>query len=430
MPLAEGASLGPRPRPARGETQRTWGERIRRDCHTPLVWSAGAPSVAREPLPQQGQRVPGLPDGVPVLGDRPHPPAAVAGHDPGHAPAPGLGAADAAHSKRSHPRERSRRPGDRPARDLGARRFPAARPRRGPGGELLRQRRDLAGAVLRPRRPDQHGATDRPRGHGLDSPADGGRTGCAGSGRDPGGAAGDHRRSSATKTASSSSPTQDRAVPGMGFEQSRMAGVNIYAMLVERVVGRRPVRVQLLYLSKPEAIIAYPTEQKVRAVEKRTAALWSAVERACGARRLPAPARKALRLLLVQALLPGLGRRSRPGRRAAPASEGEPAPAPPPRPRRGTRRGRRSQPSLHVRHCPALRCPCAEDRRRRRPLGRRTRRSRTLDQVFFSLSAAADHSILWHTIGAVRGACQPRFAAKPWSWPRSSAASRSSPTWW
>ncbi len=71
------------------------------------------------------------------------------------------------------------------------------------------------------------------------------------------------------------------AVPGMGFEQSRMAGVNIYAMLVERVVGRRPVRVQLLYLSKPEAIIAYPTEQKVRAVEKRTAALWSAVERAC-----------------------------------------------------------------------------------------------------------------------------------------------------
>ncbi len=71
------------------------------------------------------------------------------------------------------------------------------------------------------------------------------------------------------------------AVPGMGFEQSRMAGVNIYALLVERVVGRRPVRVQLLYLSKPEAIIAYPTEQKVRAVEKRTAALWSAVERAC-----------------------------------------------------------------------------------------------------------------------------------------------------
>ncbi len=39
-------------------------------------------------------------------------------------------------------------------------------------------------------------------------------------------------------------------------------------------------------------------------------------------------------------------------------------------------------------------------------------RSPTLDRVFFSLSAAADHSILWHTIGAVRGACQPRFARR------------------
>jgi undecaprenyl-diphosphatase len=39
-------------------------------------------------------------------------------------------------------------------------------------------------------------------------------------------------------------------------------------------------------------------------------------------------------------------------------------------------------------------------------------RSPTLDRVFFSLSAGADHSILWHAIGAVRGACQPRFARR------------------
>jgi len=73
------------------------------------------------------------------------------------------------------------------------------------------------------------------------------------------------------------------AVPTERFEAKSLAGVHMYALLCERVLGRRPARVQLYYLSKPEAIIATPTEQSVNGVEKRTAALWSAIERSCRA---------------------------------------------------------------------------------------------------------------------------------------------------
>lgn len=71
------------------------------------------------------------------------------------------------------------------------------------------------------------------------------------------------------------------SVPSERQEQARLGGVNIYALLCERVLGRRPARVQLYYLSKPEAIVAYPTEQSVRGVERRTGALWEAIGRAC-----------------------------------------------------------------------------------------------------------------------------------------------------
>jgi putative RecB family exonuclease len=70
-------------------------------------------------------------------------------------------------------------------------------------------------------------------------------------------------------------------VPTERFEAKSLAGVHIYAMLCEQMLGRRPARVQLYYLSKPEAIIAVPTEQTVNGVTKRTAALWSAIAGAC-----------------------------------------------------------------------------------------------------------------------------------------------------
>lgn len=70
-------------------------------------------------------------------------------------------------------------------------------------------------------------------------------------------------------------------VPGPNQENARMGGVQFYAFLCEQMLGVRPAKVQLLYLSQPVAIVAEPSEQSMRGLEKRTAAIWQAVERAC-----------------------------------------------------------------------------------------------------------------------------------------------------
>ncbi len=69
--------------------------------------------------------------------------------------------------------------------------------------------------------------------------------------------------------------------PGVNSELSRMAGVHFYALLCEQVLGRRPVRIQLLHLAEPVAISLVPSDQAMRGLRNRTQAIWSAVERAC-----------------------------------------------------------------------------------------------------------------------------------------------------
>jgi putative RecB family exonuclease len=70
-------------------------------------------------------------------------------------------------------------------------------------------------------------------------------------------------------------------VPGERHEQGRLTGVHFYSYLCERLFGRRPARVQLLYLGEPVAIIATPSEQSTRGLEKKVGAIWTAIERAC-----------------------------------------------------------------------------------------------------------------------------------------------------
>jgi putative RecB family exonuclease len=70
-------------------------------------------------------------------------------------------------------------------------------------------------------------------------------------------------------------------VPSEMQEQSRLGGVQFYALLCEQVLGRRPVSVRLLYLKEPIVIAADPSEQALRGLRQRTAAVWSAIERAC-----------------------------------------------------------------------------------------------------------------------------------------------------
>jgi putative RecB family exonuclease len=70
-------------------------------------------------------------------------------------------------------------------------------------------------------------------------------------------------------------------VPSVNHEQGRLGGVQFYAYLCEQMLGRRPARVQLLYLSAPVAIVSVPTEQSLRGLQMRASAIWTAVERAC-----------------------------------------------------------------------------------------------------------------------------------------------------
>jgi putative RecB family exonuclease len=70
-------------------------------------------------------------------------------------------------------------------------------------------------------------------------------------------------------------------VPSEMQEQSRLGGVQFYALLCEEVLGRRPVSVRLLYLKDPVVIAADPSEQALRGLRQRTSAVWSAIERAC-----------------------------------------------------------------------------------------------------------------------------------------------------
>ena len=69
--------------------------------------------------------------------------------------------------------------------------------------------------------------------------------------------------------------------PSTSYEQPRLGGVHFYAFLCERVLGRRPARIQLLHLREPIAISTVPSEQSIRGLEQRASAIWTAVEQAC-----------------------------------------------------------------------------------------------------------------------------------------------------
>jgi putative RecB family exonuclease len=69
--------------------------------------------------------------------------------------------------------------------------------------------------------------------------------------------------------------------PFQSREQQKLGGVHFYAFLCQQLFGRRPARVQLMYLSSGETIVARPTEQSVAFLPRRTLAVFGAVEKAC-----------------------------------------------------------------------------------------------------------------------------------------------------
>lgn len=69
--------------------------------------------------------------------------------------------------------------------------------------------------------------------------------------------------------------------PSVAFEQSKLIGVHLYALLAQEVLGRPPVRVKLLHLKEPLVIVAEPTDQSLRGHRIKASAVWSAIERSC-----------------------------------------------------------------------------------------------------------------------------------------------------
>jgi putative RecB family exonuclease len=69
--------------------------------------------------------------------------------------------------------------------------------------------------------------------------------------------------------------------PSERYEHGRMGGVQTYALLCERILGRAPTEVRLLHLRDPLVITAIPTPQTLRGQQLRTSAVWGAIERAC-----------------------------------------------------------------------------------------------------------------------------------------------------
>jgi putative RecB family exonuclease len=69
--------------------------------------------------------------------------------------------------------------------------------------------------------------------------------------------------------------------PSQTQEHGRLGGVHTYALLCEKVLGRRPSRVKLLYLRDRLSIETVTSEQSARGTGIKTSAVWSAIQRAC-----------------------------------------------------------------------------------------------------------------------------------------------------
>ncbi len=71
------------------------------------------------------------------------------------------------------------------------------------------------------------------------------------------------------------------AAPRVRDEKARLAGVHLYAFLVEQALGVRPSRVELLHLREPMVLSSALTERSRIGLHRRTSAIWSAIEQAC-----------------------------------------------------------------------------------------------------------------------------------------------------
>ena len=162
-----------------------------------------------------------------------------------------------------------------------------------------------------------------------------------------------------------------------------MAGVHIYSLLCERMFGRRPARVQLLYLSKPERIITAPSDQSLRGVDVKTNAVMQAVRQACKRDDFRPRTSALCNYCSFQEFCPEFDGQA--GARPAHAAR-------PPGRARGS-------PAAAARLCMTLVASASPRSTRRSTAASTPFRTPAVDKVAYRLSSAADHSLLWHTCG-------------------------------
>ena len=177
--------------------------------------------------------------------------------------------------------------------------------------------------------------------------------------------------------------------------------MHFYSFLCEAVFGKRPAKIRLMYLKTGETIETVPSAQSVKFITTRTTAVWSAVERACITGDFRPRAEQPVQLLLVQAVVPvvrrrSVARRGRGGRRLRRA------------PRNAGRR--LSMEPLPVEAADAstpgqshLGPGVDAFDQRVDELLERLRGHPAADGLFLAASHLGDFSLIWHIIGITRG---------------------------
>jgi len=95
--------------------------------------------------------------------------------------------------------------------------------------------------------------------------------------------------------------------PSPKFQGEPLAQVHTYALLCQEMLGRRPKKVQLLYLGNQVAIVAESTDQTSRGIETKTGARWDAIKKACASDNFPTNASKLCNWCSYQAYCPEFG---------------------------------------------------------------------------------------------------------------------------
>lgn len=75
--------------------------------------------------------------------------------------------------------------------------------------------------------------------------------------------------------------------PSPRFQGDALTQVHTYAVLCQGMLGRRPKKVQLLYLTDAKAIVAKADDQTCRGIETKTSARWTAIKKACATDNFP-----------------------------------------------------------------------------------------------------------------------------------------------